>query len=980
MHYSMLIQGSPTNGSFTWINPYKYKNPYITSMTVLFHPNGSMFNNVDTTNIVTNSNDETVTIPAGYYTLSEIIALLNTMSDTLFSISTNASSFGCIWIQSPHTIDFTDAPDIREILGLDGRTVILPASFYGSNVIDITRNRQVIQVYSTIVRSSDLKIANQNNNLLTTMIIDDPTVEYVRSVEDVCIPMITRFDRLMFVFRDMEGKMIRLNGEFELQLTIDDVYEQSENSITSANQFSMIEVFGNTTKKEVKLDNPFSFNQCYISSVSLYTDFVLHNVPNDQVVLINAGETIQEITIPRGAYDIETIIAMLNASDALFEVVYSGGNAFHVTVNHFYTIDFTNAPEIKSILGFESDTLVKGLDNPKRYYMSSSCNQVVVSDGADSHVLILPTGYYTFSEFIEAVGNEMVKVLPLISMTINEDHVRFNDQSESWYFDRSSVDTTIDGFGWTPWFKLSPSVQNLCIERPVEVQYDPSGSSLPDETNDQGLGGHAYLDPCFVEYDWELRTNTSFFILNPKVTYRMTNSDGSLFHSDSFFITQDKNTLMNLDTLRNSCLSQLNEKYQQARNITSSHQEAIAWTSGKVGDTVTWTANEYAPDLELDMTAENMNVPMTINDDKRGGSFGPLCSKDSVYNDSVWVDTSYIVVSLDGYSETNTVTIERGTYSALRIAELIATGFNAIDGYKVFARENNRGEVQMGPQSVIYPSMIVISNANPYLPLTPGTTPVVNFTFHRNYYIRMPELTTPYDFALANIDGLTATNMINKKAYYDRKVTIAFKQPTRVAYVGSPSFTSADFIEWEQPQSYMASTTIRFPYGMMTLDDKNAETDITYTDDTVNHTWTIPSRLTQNDLVWRLNQCFDTAALNIQWIPESDGYYIHADYVFSLSGNLGTIIPASGLQSHTWRIPFDDGVYYVNYGPMVAEYPVDITNGLSNIRLYCNIVKSKTIPLLANVPMDSLYKNYFYKNRMLVPCSELLDRIELSAN
>ena len=183
------------------------------------------------------------------------------------------------------------------------------------------------------------------------------------------------------------------------------------------------------------LISPLSFDQCYISSVSLYTDFVLHNVPTDQVVLINAGSTPQEITIPRGAYDIETIIAMLNASDALFEVVYSGENAFHVTVNHFYTIDFTKAPEIKSILGFESDTLVKGVDNPKRYYMSSSCNQVVVSNGTESHVLLLPIGYYTFSEFIEVVGAEMVKVLPLVSMTIEDDHVRFNDQSESWYFD-----------------------------------------------------------------------------------------------------------------------------------------------------------------------------------------------------------------------------------------------------------------------------------------------------------------------------------------------------------------------------------------------------------------------------------------------------------------------------------------------------------------------------------------------------------------
>ena len=68
---------------------------------------------------------------------------------------------------------------------------------------DITRNRQVIHVYSSLVRSSDLKIANQNNNLFTTIIIDDPTTDYYRSVEDICIPMITRFDRLILVFKDL---------------------------------------------------------------------------------------------------------------------------------------------------------------------------------------------------------------------------------------------------------------------------------------------------------------------------------------------------------------------------------------------------------------------------------------------------------------------------------------------------------------------------------------------------------------------------------------------------------------------------------------------------------------------------------------------------------------------------------------------------------------------------------------------------------
>ena len=148
-------------------------------------------------------------------------------------------------------------------------------------MIDISRNRQVIQVYLSLVRSSDMKIANQNKNLLTSMIIDDPMTKYCQSVADIWIPMIFRFDLLISLFRDMDGIIIHLNGEFELQLTIEDVYDQVPSSIPPMNQFSMIEVFGNTTKKEVKLDNPLSFDQCSISSVSLYTDFVLHNVPTD---------------------------------------------------------------------------------------------------------------------------------------------------------------------------------------------------------------------------------------------------------------------------------------------------------------------------------------------------------------------------------------------------------------------------------------------------------------------------------------------------------------------------------------------------------------------------------------------------------------------------------------------------------------------------------------------------------------------------
>ena len=102
------------------------------------------------------------------------------------------------------------------------------------------------KVYSSLIRSYILKIANQNNNLPITMIIDDPTTNYCRSVEDICIAMITRFNRLMFVFKDLDGNIMQLNNEFKLESTIEDRVEnegEGNPNLMSVNQFSMIEVF-----------------------------------------------------------------------------------------------------------------------------------------------------------------------------------------------------------------------------------------------------------------------------------------------------------------------------------------------------------------------------------------------------------------------------------------------------------------------------------------------------------------------------------------------------------------------------------------------------------------------------------------------------------------------------------------------------------------------------------------------------------------
>ena len=67
------------------------------------------------------------------------------------------------------------------------------------------------------------------------MIMDDPGINDINTVKEICIPMIRRFDRLMFVIKEMNSNIIHLNGEFELQLTIEDVCDQLYTPVPSTN-------------------------------------------------------------------------------------------------------------------------------------------------------------------------------------------------------------------------------------------------------------------------------------------------------------------------------------------------------------------------------------------------------------------------------------------------------------------------------------------------------------------------------------------------------------------------------------------------------------------------------------------------------------------------------------------------------------------------------------------------------------------------
>ena len=106
----------------------------------------------------------------------------------------------------------------------------------------------------------------------------------------------------------------------------------------------------------------------------------------------------------------------------------------------------------------------------------------------------------------------------------------------------------------------------------------------------------------------------------------MTNSDGLLLDSGTFYITEDTTTSLNMNSLTTSCFNELNARYAEIRDISPSHQEAIAWTVKNNGDTMSWTTKDYAPELELSITSGN--TPKLV---MNGSSIGSWYSKDSVY-------------------------------------------------------------------------------------------------------------------------------------------------------------------------------------------------------------------------------------------------------------------------------------------------------------------------------------------------------------
>ena len=112
---------------------------------------------------------------------------------------------------------------------------------------------------------------------------------------------------------------------------------------------------------------------------------------------------------------------------------------------------------------------------------------------------------------------------------------------------------------------------------------------------------------------------------------------------------------------------------------------------------MSWTAEDYASELELSIKSDISGDLVSAND----SSIGLWYSKDCRYNKEVYIDTTIFILGVRGYGE-KPFTIQRGHYNAFDLVTMIADVINEIyvaaslGLYLVYVNEDLSGRVRMG--------------------------------------------------------------------------------------------------------------------------------------------------------------------------------------------------------------------------------------------------------------------------------------------
>ena len=148
--------------------------------------------------------------------------------------------------------------------------------------------------------------------------------------------------------------------------------------------------------------------------------------------------------------------------------------------------------------------------------------------------------------------------------------------------------------------------------------------------------------------------------------------------------------------------------------------------------------------------------------------------------------------------------------------------------------------------------------------------------------------------------------------------------------------------------------------------------------------FTLPrTSTTQQQTIQTMNQMFQDKNLDILWTPTEEGYKLltlggsFSGTFFDLNFqgiNKISVKPNYILWPYSFQTSSQNCSITREY--YISDYPVDITNNLSQIKLFSNIVQSKgTQPLITTVDIESLNNNYYQRPHLCIPCSDKLHKL-----
>ena len=386
------------------LSEFKYAEIYKTEVS--FDKNTSALYPTDSTALYNNVNsDQTIngiSIKKGFYTLQELMSVINTQGVLISLITTEENAYHC---KLSSQVDFSKAHELQEILGFDN----VIASGVSNHPVDITRGLNVLQIYSSIVNSD-------TDTPICTIKIDDPTKDFHDCLYTNCPIITTPINYIDIVFRDIHGEVVELNAE-NINVTL---FIRAYNEMELIGDQPLVErAFNITTgidkleggKFTKQLDNSMCLTDGKVVNANFLLDGKINNLSTEQVIELDGVS----YTIPAGCYELQELLARLNAlSSAVFSYVSSGEDCYKLTISGCEKISCSD--ELANMLGLEG--ISKGEEvETIRYQLTENANMFIYKNSNASYIIPIATGIYTEKVFFKKVEDAIRPYQNDISIT-----------------------------------------------------------------------------------------------------------------------------------------------------------------------------------------------------------------------------------------------------------------------------------------------------------------------------------------------------------------------------------------------------------------------------------------------------------------------------------------------------------------------------------------------------------------------------------